>query len=116
MGTRRRFSNRFKRQVVEEHLAGVATQVQLARRYNISPHLIVQWRKRYAEGKLDRDNDPESMAKEARIRELERLVGKLTLENELLKKAIEFAEQKRKENSSIATGPGLVPFKRDAKS
>jgi len=116
MGKRRRFSNRFKRQVVEEYLVGVSTQAQLARRYNLSPHLIIQWRKRYSEGKLDRDNDPESLAKEARIRELERLVGKLALENELLKKAVEFAEQERREDSSIATGPALVPFKRDAKS
>ena len=116
MGTRRRFSNRLKRQVVEEYLAGVSTQAQLARRYDISPHLIIQWRKRYSEGKLERENDLESLAKEARIRELERLVGKLALENELLKKAAEFVEQRERESSSIATGPGLVPFKRDARS
>jgi len=36
MAGRRRFSNAFKSQVVEEFLAGELTQVQLARRYGIS--------------------------------------------------------------------------------
>ena len=44
MATRRRFSNVFKRMVVEEYLSGAATQAQLSRRYNLSPHLIIRWR------------------------------------------------------------------------
>ena len=42
----------FKRQVAEEFLAGNVTQAQLARRCIISPHLVIQWRKGYAVGKL----------------------------------------------------------------
>ncbi len=42
MATRRRFSNVFKRMVVEEYLSGAATQAQLSRRYNLSPHLIMR--------------------------------------------------------------------------
>jgi transposase-like protein len=38
--------------VVEEYLSGAATQAQLSRQYNISPHLIIRWRKDYAAGKL----------------------------------------------------------------
>ena len=71
--------------VVEEYLSGVATQAQLARQYNISPHLIIRRRKEYAAGKSARDNDPDLLARDARIRELERMVGKLAMENELLK-------------------------------
>ena len=115
MASRRRFSNTFKRMVVEDFLSGAATQAQLSRRYNLSPNLIPRWRKDYAAGKLVRDNDPDLLARDARIRELERMVGKLTMENELLKKAAEFMEQKRKESSSIATGPNVVPYKRGAK-
>jgi hypothetical protein len=40
------------------------------------------------------------------------MVGKLTMENELLKKAAEFMEQKQRENSSIVTGPNVVPYRR----
>ena len=49
----RKFSKAFKSQVVEEYLAGEATQAQLARRYGVSDNLIFQWRRRYAEGKLE---------------------------------------------------------------
>ena len=105
----------FKRMVVEEYLSGAATQAQLARQYNISPHLVIRWRKDYAAGKLARDNDPDLLARDARIRELERMVGKLTMENELLKKAAAFMEQKQKESSSIATGPNVVPYRRGAR-
>ncbi|MQY72936.1 MAG: transposase [Dehalococcoidia bacterium] len=40
------------RTLVEKFLAGSATQAQLARRYDLSPHLIIQWRNNYASGKL----------------------------------------------------------------
>ena len=104
MASRRRFSKAFKRQVVEEYLAGDLTQAQLARRYDISPHLIIQWRKQYAAGRLvDHSHDT---AQEERIKELERMVGRLTMENELLKKAVQHTLQERKEQSSIISGPG----------
>jgi len=112
MARRRRFSNVFKRMVVEEYLSGAATQAQLSRQYNISPHLIIRWRKEYADGKLARDDDPDLLTRDARIHELERMVGKLAMENELLKKAVTFMEARQKEISSIATGPSLVQSKR----
>ena len=115
MATRRRFSNVFKRMVVEDYLSGSRTQVQLSRQYNISPHLIIRWRKDYAAGKLAHNDDPDLLARDARIRELERMVGKLTMENELLKKAAEFMEAREKESSSIVTGPNVVPYRRGAR-
>jgi transposase len=104
MAPRRKFSKSFKRQVVEEFLAGGVTQGQLARRYDISPHLIIQWRKRYGEGRLTEDSGPS--AKDERIKELERMVGRLTMENELLKKAVEYGLSQENESSSVISGPG----------
>lgn len=106
MATRRRFSKAFKRQVVEEYLSGSVTQAQLARRYDLSPHLIIQWRKNYASGKLA-DHTEES-AKDERIKELERMVGRLTMENDLLKKAVQHTLQERNADSLIISGPGLA--------
>ena len=103
MAGRRKFSKAFKRQVVEEFLAGEVTQAQLARRYDLSDHLIIQWRKRYAEGKLEEIAGPS--AKEERIKELERMVGRLTMENELLKKGVRFALSRENERSSMISGP-----------
>lgn len=105
MVARRSFSNAFKRQVVEEYLSGGASQAQLSRRYNLSPHQIALWRKRYSQGSLNDSNDAVSLAKDARIRELERLVGKQALQIELLKKAEEYSRQERSGDSSIAYGP-----------
>lgn len=103
MATRRKFSKAFKRQVVEEFLAGVVTQAQLARRYDISPHLIKEWHKRYAEGKLSEEKG--SSAKDEQIKELERMVGRLTMENELLKKAVQYGLSQADESSSVISGP-----------
>ncbi len=114
MATRRRFTNVFRRMVVEEYLSGSTSQAQLARRYNISSQLIIRWRKSYSQGKLARDNDSDMLSRDARIRELERMVGKLTMENDLLKKAAQFEQQEQNEHSSIITGSNMVPYKRGA--
>ena len=79
------------------------TQAQLARRYDISAHLIVEWRKRYAEGKLEQIASPSD--KDERIKELERMFGRLTMENELLKKDVRFALARENERSSVISGP-----------
>ena len=50
MRARRRFSAAFKRQVVEELLAGVSTQAQLCRRHELCPTLVHTWREQYAQG------------------------------------------------------------------
>ena len=85
---RRRFTREFKLQVVREIEAG-KPPAQAAREYQIHPTLVLRWRQehlRYAErafmgnGCLQKD--------EARIAELERMIGQLTMENALLKKAL----------------------------
>jgi transposase len=105
MGARRRFSAAFKRQVVEELLAGAASMAQLCRRHELCPTLLRSWKEQYANGRLA---DPEQVceSQEQRIRELERMVGKLTMENALLRGAVAHTLQRRSEASSPITGPG----------
>ena len=81
----RTFSQEFKRQVVEELMSGESRPAQLCRRHNISPSLLYHWKKQYSMGKFN--NEPiEEAALKDRIEKLERLVGRLTLENEFLKR------------------------------
>ncbi len=47
----------------------------------------------------------------ARNAELERMVGRLTMENDLLKKAVEYTLRRRKENSSPITAKSLAASK-----
>ena len=104
MRVRRSFSDEFKKQVVESVVSGSATQAEIAREYKISPVIITRWKKDYKAGKFFENVDSYDMAKqELRIRELERLLGKLTLENEMLKKARDLNTKEKKEDLSIVT-------------
>ena len=75
--TRRRFTQDFKRSVVEQVLSETASPAELCRRYNIASGQLYTWKKRYAAGKLDPEPSREAEL-EARVRELERLLGKVT--------------------------------------
>lgn len=92
---------------MEELLSGSATMGQLSRRYEISTGLIGYWRKQYAEGKLIEGKTENTKALEAKVKDLEQMVGRLTMDNELLKKAMEYSLRKRRENSLPITGKNL---------
>jgi transposase len=99
---RRRYSVEQKIRVVEESKQPGMTVSYVARKYGISPSMVFQWRRRMAEGgtqavAADEDVVASSEVKELkrRIRELERVLGKKTMENEILKDAVELAHQKK---------------------
>jgi transposase len=115
MRAKRNYSIAFKRQVVEELLSGSATTGQLSRRYEISSGLIGYWKNRYLEGKLVEGKTANVKTLEAKIKDLEQMVGRLTMDNELLKKAMEYSLQRRKENSLPITGRNLEGLSGGAK-
>ena len=98
--------------MVEELLAGGATAAQLCRRYELCATVLRNWKQQYAQGRLA---DPESVgeSQEQRIQELERMVGKLTMENALLKRAVAYTLQRRRETSSPISGPSSARSGRD---
>jgi transposase-like protein len=113
---RRSFSNDFKKQIVESIVSGTSTQAELAREYKISPILINRWKKDYKTGKFFENISSRDMARlELRIRELERLVGRLTLENEMLKKIRDLDTKEKKEGSSIVTSKDWEQRQRGAR-
>lgn len=114
MATRRRFSNEFKRMVVEQCLSGNHTQAQLLRHYDLSHNMLYRWRQEYEAGAYKRESEAEVKAKDLRIRELEQLVGRLSLENEFLKRAAKYARQHQSDDSSIISGPCAPRSKRGA--
>ena len=105
MAGRRRFTDEFKLRVVRECLAGGMSRAALARQYDIAPDQIKAWQKRYEHGTLT-DQPTNNGALHARIAELERMVGRLTMENDLLKKAAAWAQRQRSGRSSVTSGPG----------
>src|SRR5512142_2233234 len=85
---RRSFTPQFKAQAVLEVLAGLKSQAEVARQHKLKPELISRWKDIALEGleglfqgddQRDRDQD--------RIAELERMVGRLTMELDVARKA-----------------------------
>jgi transposase len=102
MRNQRNFSIEFKRQVLEELLSRQSSAAQLCRRYNISSSLLYHWKRQYSRGKFNNEPTQEAALKD-RVEQLERLVGKLTLENEFLKKGLEFSlSRSRRNGKSLA--------------
>ena len=88
MRNKRTFGLEFKRQAVEELLSGESGAAQLCRKYNICASLLYHWKELYSRGRFNNEPSEEGALKD-RIEKLERLVGKLTLENEVLKRGLQ---------------------------
>jgi transposase len=97
MSNQRSFSLEFKRRVVEELMSGESQPAQLCRRYNITSSVLYHWKKQYSRGKFNNEPTEEGALKD-RIEKLERLVGKLTLENEFLKKGLQYSIRQSQRN------------------
>jgi transposase len=85
---RRRFTREFKLQVIREVEAG-KTIAHAAREHQLHPTLLRRWQhehQQYADQAFM--GNGYTYKYEARIAELERLIGQLTMENVLLKKAL----------------------------
>lgn len=85
---RRSFPAEFKAQVVLDLLTGAANQAELCRKHNLKPQLLTQWRVAVLE-RLHTifQDDPQVNQDQARIAELEQLVGRQAYDLEILKKA-----------------------------
>ena len=104
----RNFSLEFKRQVIEELLSGESGPAQLCRRHNITSSLLYHWKKQYSRGKFNNEPTAEGALWD-RVEKLERLVGRLTLENELLKKGLQYsASLSRRNGKSSGFGDVLA--------
>jgi transposase len=88
MPARRMFTPASKARVVLEELTGVRSAAEICREYQLRPQLLSHWKAQLLEraSELFGTTSPGSDAQE-RIAELERMVGRLSLELEVAKKA-----------------------------
>ena len=95
MSERRTFSPNTKVKAVLEMLTGQKSGAEICREYHIGAPLLSSWKALFLE-RVEQvfQGDERSNSEQARIAELERLVGQQALEIEVLKKA-----------SSILTAP-----------
>ncbi len=85
---RRQFTREFKLQVLQEADSGKSIS-QLAREHQVHPTLIHRWRQQLRrQGDRAFPGNGRAVSDEVRIAALERKVGQLTMENDVLKKVL----------------------------
>jgi len=101
-GHRRRWSAAEKLRIVEEALYDGESISAVARRNGVASNLLYRWRKLMLEGGSIAVTGDDSVTSnktvremEARIRELERQLGRKTLEVEILKEALDKSRSKK---------------------
>ena len=101
-GRRRRWSAAEKLRIVEETLDGTTSISVAARRNRVGANLLYRWRRLMLEGGSVAVTDDDDVTSnrvvremEGRIRELERQLGRKTMEVEILKEALDKARPKK---------------------
>ena len=94
MAKRRKFTAKFKAEVVLEALRGETSQAALCRHHNLSENQVSTWKRQFLENAETFFESPEkhSDASSERIAQLEQLVGRLTLALEIQKKALKLLD------------------------
>ena len=99
---RRRWTPEQKLEIVKQTNEPGSSVSMVARQFGITAAQLFQWRKAYLQGSLmavgaNETVVPASELQEAmrRIKQLEGALGRKTLENEILKEAVDFAKTKK---------------------
>ena len=88
MSKRRAFTPEFKAQVVLEELSGVKDKAEICREYRLRPQVFSRWREEFLERAPEIFATEQSRGDEQeRIASLEQMVGRLTMQLEVAKKA-----------------------------
>jgi len=98
---RRHWSTQAKLRIIEESFEPGETVSSVARRNGVAPNLLYRWRRLLSEGgtaAVDSDEpvvgSSELRRLQERVRELERLLGRKTMENEILREALAKSQAK----------------------
>lgn len=109
-GPYRRNSTPFKLQLCQDIRAGVIGRRDAQRKYTISANLIQLWLTQFDRGELTNEEAEASVIAEceARIAALERKVGQLTMELDLVKERLARRPQPTAGDPSSSPAPGLL--------
>ena len=94
--TRKRFTREFKLKVIRAYESGTAV-AELTRQFDIHANLVYKWSQEYRNNPTGAFHGTASESDtvqtvEQRVAELERIIGRLTVENDFLKKALQHAK------------------------
>jgi transposase len=101
MPKHRAFTPDYKAQLVLEVISGAKTAAEVCREHQIKPDLFSKWKSQFLSNAAKVFQGAELVdPAQARIVELERLVGQLTLELEVSKKASRLLTSMTRKNAS----------------
>jgi transposase len=87
MTQRRTFTAEFKTQVVLDLVSGAHSTAELCRQHQLNRQVLARWKSEFLErAPLVFEQDQKRSAEQERIADLERLVGRLTMELDIAKK------------------------------
>jgi len=88
MGKRRTYTPEFKAAVVLAVLSGAKTAAEICREHRIKESVLSRWKQKFvAEASQVFSEESDRKQSEEQIKELERMIGRLTMELEIAKKA-----------------------------
>lgn len=109
---KRRFTPEQKRGMIEEANQAGSSLSQVARKYGMAPSQLYLWKRFMMQGAhsaVEAEEEVVAISEvrqlQAKIRELERILGRKSMENEILKEAVSLAKKKK----LISHIPSLPP-------
>jgi len=106
----RTFTQEFKKELIEQALYRSTPVGQLSRQHNIARPVIYRWIREYQQGRLSKTSVGRAASSpQTQIKDLEALVGRLMIDNELLKKALKAVQEQPKPNV-IISGTTEIPL------
>src|SRR5438128_7430502 len=94
--SRRRFTKEFKEAAVRRLELG-ASLAEVARACEVNPNVLHRWKRELREHGIKAFTGHGKMrAEESRVAELERKVGRQAMENDFLRRCLQYAEEQRK--------------------
>jgi transposase-like protein len=99
MKKRRTFTPEFKAQVVLDMITTPKSAAQASREYGIKDSVLSRWKQEFIErSPMLFDQSPVNDDRDQRIAELERMVGRMTMELEMAKKVSNFLNSSGKKS------------------
>jgi len=95
---RRQFSAEFKVRVVLEMIAGEKGLMQASREYGIKDTVLSRWKQEFLERAPQVFAAPKTDDQAEKVAELERMVGRLTMQLDMAKKVLGYSSSAGKEN------------------
>jgi transposase-like protein len=112
---KRKFELSFKMQVVQEVESGSMSLSAAARKHELSPNLINQWRDKFRGGTLSEKPSKREKELEKDLERYKVLLAEAHADREFLKKLDDHTRRLRKQDSAVITGLNIDQYRTNVK-